>query len=182
MGYLATKIGADGPVIDLTVWIGPARSATLHAAGRQVPGPATIRAPVDTGADRTAIDLEVIRGLGLIHHNQALLHSSAAGTRAIPADTYIAQLVLGGLQAAPFPGWREVQVVGVSVAKQGILALIGRDLLDSCLVVYDGRARTFALAYYACRRSSRVARRGAIRENRAAGDAWRLSRWRSPKP
>ena len=147
MGYLTTKFGADGPVIDLTVWIGPAEAAKLQAAGRPVPGPATIRALVDTGADRTAVDLTVIRRLGLPLHGRALLHSSAAGTRGILVKTYDAQLVLGGLQAAPFPGWRAVEVVGVSVAKQGVLALVGRDLLDSCLVVYDGRARTFALAY-----------------------------------
>ncbi|HYL73943.1 MAG TPA: hypothetical protein VEU96_07035, partial [Bryobacteraceae bacterium] len=40
-----------------------------------------------------------------------------------------------------------VPVAGAQLAIQGIQALVGRDILKSCLLVYDGQAGTFTLAF-----------------------------------
>ena len=40
-----------------------------------------------------------------------------------------------------------VPVAASSLALQGIQALIGRDVLTNCLLVYDGQKGNFALAF-----------------------------------
>jgi hypothetical protein len=40
-----------------------------------------------------------------------------------------------------------MQVFESSLNIQGIQALIGRDILNNCLFVYDGRANIFSLAF-----------------------------------
>ena len=64
MPVIRVPIGSDGPVIDLDIWIGRAAAHALVAQGRAVPTPQTIRALIDTGADRTAIHPSA---LGLIN-------------------------------------------------------------------------------------------------------------------
>jgi hypothetical protein len=55
MALIRVPIGAEGPVIDLGIWLARALSHALVAQGQAVPPPQTIRALIDTGADRTAI-------------------------------------------------------------------------------------------------------------------------------
>ena len=70
MPLIRVPIGVDGPVIDLGLWIGRAGAHAL-VAQRQVVAPyQTIRALIDTGADRTAIHPNAL----------ALIGSPPAGT------------------------------------------------------------------------------------------------------
>ena len=55
MPVIRVPIGSDGPVVGLDLWIGRVAAQTLIAQGRPVPAPQTIRALIDTGADRTAV-------------------------------------------------------------------------------------------------------------------------------
>ena len=55
MALIRVPIGAEGPVIDLGIWLARALAHALVAQGQAVPPPQTIRALIDTGADRTAI-------------------------------------------------------------------------------------------------------------------------------
>ena len=55
MPLIRVPIGSDGPVIDLGIWLARALAHSLVARGQVVPPPQTIRALIDTGADRTAI-------------------------------------------------------------------------------------------------------------------------------
>jgi hypothetical protein len=55
MALLRVPISVDGPVVDLGMWIPLAMRRALVAYGRPIPPPQTIRALIDTGANRTAI-------------------------------------------------------------------------------------------------------------------------------
>ena len=70
MGRIRVPIKSDGPVIDLGIWIARAVAHALVAQGLEIPAPVTIRALVDTGANRTAIHPNAL----------ALLSSPTAGT------------------------------------------------------------------------------------------------------
>ena len=70
MPLLRVPIGSDGPVVELVMWIGRSAAHSLVAQGRPVPSPQTIRALIDTGADRTAIHPNAL----------ALINSPPAGT------------------------------------------------------------------------------------------------------
>jgi hypothetical protein len=70
MPRIRLPIGVDGPVVELGIWIGRAVAHALIAQGRAVPPTQTIRALIDTGADRTAIHPNAL----------ALINSPPAGT------------------------------------------------------------------------------------------------------
>ncbi len=55
MARFRLRIGGSGPVIDLGIWAGRSAARALVAQGQAAPSPQTIRALIDTGADRTAI-------------------------------------------------------------------------------------------------------------------------------
>jgi hypothetical protein len=43
--------------------------------------------------------------------------------------------------------WFALRVIEAELAHQGIHTLVGRDILQSCLMTYDGQAGTFALGF-----------------------------------
>ena len=55
MALIRVPIGVDGPVIDVGMWLPRVLAHAWVAQGRVVPPSQTIRALIDTGADRTAI-------------------------------------------------------------------------------------------------------------------------------
>ncbi len=52
MPLIRVPIGADGPVIDLGIWMARAMAHASIARGLVVPPPQAIRALIDTGPDR----------------------------------------------------------------------------------------------------------------------------------
>jgi hypothetical protein len=138
MPRIRVPIGSDGPVIDLGIWIARTMAHSLIAQGRAIPSPKTIRALIDTGADRTAIHPAAL----------ALISSSAAGTTLVhrPGPTaarrvnlHRVRVAFGGDAVSPTRGpWVAIEAAAVAPADPGILALIGRDMLAHCKFVYDG--------------------------------------------
>jgi hypothetical protein len=139
MPLIRVPIGPGGPVVDLHIWIGRAAAQALIAQGRAVPTPQTIRALIDTGADRTAI------------HPGALgsIHSPPGGTARVRrpgsrspfrvVDLHDVRLAYGGASVPLVrAAWLEIEAVAVVPADPSILALIGRDMLAHCRFLYDG--------------------------------------------
>jgi hypothetical protein len=138
MPLIRVPIGVDGPVIDLGIWTARALAHALVAQGRIVPPPQSIRALIDTGADRTAIHPDAL----------ALITSPPSGTIRVrrPGSTAVrrvnlhdVRLAFGGAVISPTrSSWVEVESAAVVPAAPGVLALIGRDMLAHCQFVYDG--------------------------------------------
>jgi hypothetical protein len=139
MPVIRVPIGSDGPVVDLGVWIGRVAAQALIAGRRPVPAPQTVRALIDTGADRTAI------------HPIALgsIHSPPAGTARVRrpggasvsrrVDLHDVRLAIAGAPTPSIPAaWVEIEAVAVAPANPSILALIGRDMLAHCQFFDDG--------------------------------------------
>lgn len=116
---------------------GPLLDVTIHAPGME---PVTGKALVDTGADRTAVEFSALEGLEPKH----FYHAQGVTSEAITLPVYELEL--------SFPGTKlpKVSIEDVAatphLASQGLIALLGRDVLEHTRLVYDGPTGEFALA------------------------------------
>lgn len=147
MPMIRRAIGAFGPIVDLTVWVGQDQAEEYLRLGQAVPPPMTIQALIDTGADCSAIDMAFANSIGLGSDEVGAIQSSAQGAIAIEAPIYEVKFSFGSLKAATRPEWHEIQAVGVSLIARGCLALIGRDLLSTSLLIYDGLKGELIVSY-----------------------------------
>lgn len=94
---------------------------------------------IDTGASSTAIDNTVARAAGLAIVGRTLVGSA---TGVSPAPVYVAKvIVMDGRKK-----WLDYTVLahGVNIkAHQGLVALIGRDVLSGGKFIYDGANAAF---------------------------------------
>ncbi len=139
MAIIRVAIGADGPVIDLGIWSARALAHALVAQGQVVPPPQTIRALIDTGADRTAIHPNVLALIGSPPSGTSLIRRPGSTAAVRRVNLHDVRLAFGGAAVPSTKGsWVEVESVAVAPADPTVLALIGRDMLARCQFVYDG--------------------------------------------
>jgi len=133
-----------GPVLPVEITIPSALSKFLSARNQQIPAPRTGLALIDTGATRSCVDSQVISSLGVNPIGITVLGTAKGRSQ---HHLYPAKF--------SFPVIRfEVEfgsVVGVDLSGQGagntqIIALIGRDVLSRCILIYHGTKGSFTLA------------------------------------
>jgi hypothetical protein len=73
------------------------------------------------------------------------MHTPSTGAQVHHANLYDVSLVL--MHPALSLSISNVAVAEAQLSIQGIQALIGRDVLKNCLLVYDGQNGTFTLAF-----------------------------------
>jgi hypothetical protein len=123
--------------------------AELMSEDRESPPAALlVRALVDTGASRTQVDLSRLEQIGVIEVGEVEVFTASSGESPELQQEYFIDVS----QAGDLPGTlvKDLRVVGS--AKLGGLRvdmLLGRDVLDHCLLVFDGRNRRFSLSYNA---------------------------------
>jgi len=139
MALIRVPIGANGPVIDLGIWLARALAHALVARGQAVPPPQTIRALIDTGADRTAIHPNALASIASPPSGTTLVRRPGSTTAARPVNLHDVRLAFGGAVVSSTRGsWVEVESAAVVPADPSVLALIGRDMLAHCQFIYDG--------------------------------------------
>jgi len=145
--HFTLSMTQSGPVLDLVVGASAARLEALTEAGMPLPAPQNVRALVDTGASCTCIDPMVFTALGLQPTGSMPMLTPSTGPIPIDADTYDVGIIIpnGQQQGLIFPN------IAVSASElfsaQGIHALVGRDILQRCVLAYNGTAGFFTLAY-----------------------------------
>jgi Aspartyl protease len=120
-----------GPIIQAELAVPDALATVLTSNGNAVPSPVVGNALIDTGASICCIDEEHAINLGLQPVGQISL-GNAGGARV--HERYIGKISFPGttLQALEFV------LVGCPLRQQGLLMLIGRDVLQSCVLIYNG--------------------------------------------
>lgn len=138
---------ADGAVITVRFALPRAVLARRLRAGAAIPGPLSVPALLDTCAQVTCVDPSVIARLGA---SPALVTMAnlAAMSGLAPTLRYELALTVGDpATATSLLEVPDLEVLEVPLAGLGYEALIGRDVLAQCVLVYDGLTNSFALAY-----------------------------------
>lgn len=136
-------------MVNAVLTISQARTAALAKAGQQPPSPQQMTALIDTGASCTSVDSSVIAALNLQPTGTVMVVTPSTGNKPHQTSQYDAALLIPGptSQSAPlfFP---TIAVIAADLLQpQGFHALIGRDILNRCLLTYNGSLGLFTLAY-----------------------------------
>jgi len=145
MTRLTTPITRAGAFIDLRVGVSSSRERILKIANKVVPASVIVRALIDTGASCTCIDAGTLRGLGLTPASTVLMHSSSTSGTAHTSDVYEVSLAVDRVGTGISRGIAPVIAIDLSGQGQSFLGLVGRDVLDMCVLIYDGPSRIATL-------------------------------------
>lgn len=121
-----------GPLVQVLVGLAEDIAQQLVQQGQKVPQPASGVGLIDTGASATCIDDALAQSLGLpVIDVVGMTSASHAGTQ---ANVYpITMEIVGSPIRVNVP-----RAIGANLAPQGLIALIGRDYLRHCTLVYNG--------------------------------------------
>jgi hypothetical protein len=145
MPHLTRTLTVEGALIEVLVGIASTQARALLAAGQPIPPPQTLFALLDTGASQSAIDLQLVSTLGLPRIGQATLATPSTSITGQSFTLYEVNLTLLHPQASLTLANHRVAAAPLSY--QGLEVILGRDILQKCLLVYDGQAGTFTLAF-----------------------------------
>jgi predicted aspartyl protease len=149
MPHFTLAVDANGPIVNAGVSVSEGRRAALIAQGQPVPGMRTIRALVDTGASFTSIEPQVLQALNLTPTGTIDIVTPSTGSGVHTTETYDIDFIIGGPDASAIP----LSIPNLRIAAselflhQGIHALIGRDILGRCILVYNGSINHFSLCF-----------------------------------
>jgi hypothetical protein len=93
---------------------------------------------IDTGASNTSIDEQPAQELGLPVIDVGQMQSATHERH--PCNIYPVQI------ASPIVTFNSPRTMGANLAVQGLLALIGRDVLAVCNLFYNGPSGQFTLS------------------------------------
>jgi hypothetical protein len=122
----------SGPQIQVEISIPPSLAQHLQSQGLAVPAPVVGLGLIDTGAFASAVDTSVVQQLQ-IHPIGTMPVHGAGGVN--PHMQYPASF---RFPTTAFPSINFNFVIGAPLAPQGIIALIGRDVLSHFVLVYNG--------------------------------------------
>lgn len=146
MPRLDVRIGPNGPIIEVRLWVG-LEQADARGSGGRVPPPCSVPGLIDPGAEVTAIQRSVVDWIGVPVSHFVDARSSVLGDESRVVPVYRIRMTFGALEAPDPPRWRIIEAVGVNVVSPGASVLIGRDLLATCRFTYDGRKQRLMLSY-----------------------------------
>ena len=124
------------------------RLHALMAANEPIPQMQIIRALIDTGASFTSVDPSVLAALNLTPTGTIDIVTPSTGQGTHTADTYDVYFKIGA-----GPNDTPLSISNLRIAscdlflKQGIHALIGRDILQRCIFIYNGAISMFSLSF-----------------------------------
>ena len=136
-----------GPLIHVYIGVSEPRQGALIKAELPVPSPVVVKALVDTGASHTVVDPTVLKSLGLSPRRIAQTITPTTGAVPHQCHTYDVSLHIPLATATALfskPAW---EVTCLDLKHQGFEVLLGRDILAEGMLVYDGKAATFAMAF-----------------------------------
>jgi hypothetical protein len=129
-----------GPEIDIEVHVPQSLAKLLTQQNQTIPSPVAGKALVDTGASITCVDDNVIRSLGVQPVGIATVHTPSGSAQ---QNQYPVRFAFPG---SGLPPLEIPQAMGSILQGQGIIALLGRDLLASLVFIYNGPLGIITLA------------------------------------
>jgi len=132
-------LASTGPIIPVELSIPDELARFFSEKNMPIPAPITGNALIDTGASITAVDLTLIQQLGI----------NPVGVSTVFTPQGQAAQELFPIKLA-FPGTTIIlslnAVLGSELRNQNIVALIGRNILARCILVYNGPLGNISLS------------------------------------
>ncbi len=128
-----------GPVVQVSVSVGQVIAQQVLQKGGSLPAPVAGLALIDTGATTTCIDEEAAQALKLPAIDVVTVASASHASS--EQNVYPISIEVVGLPIVV----NAARAIGAALKSQGLLVLIGRDVLQSCVLVYNGPAGQFTL-------------------------------------
>lgn len=130
-----------GPALDVEVSVPASLAAALTVRSIPLPPPQPGSALIDTGASVTAVDMDVLDRLGLPPVGTSTV-ITPSGTEI--QGVYVVRLTFPG---TPIPPLDPKPVIGSQLRGFGHIVLLGRDLLQGALLIYDGAHGHWTIAF-----------------------------------
>lgn len=138
-------LSPQGPIIDLIVGVSAPRESALRAENQPVSSPIPCRLLIDTGASSTCVDSAIIRALSLSPSGATAIHTPSTGNNPAICNQYDVKLIIPHTSLSRvFPA---IPVVESDFSSQGIQGLLGRDVLASCVLFYNGEIGLCTLSF-----------------------------------
>ena len=129
-----------GPVVPVTLTLSDDVQRAYIERGEQPPAPVNGFAMIDTGASTTCCDADAARRAGFPTVGVARMTSASHASHQVP--TFTGKIVCPKFTINMESG------MGVSLSSfgNGLIALLGRDVLKSAILIYNGPDGHFSLA------------------------------------
>ena len=145
MPCLTFPLDPNGPLLEVLVGVSKPRSEAIQNAGESLPSPVRVRGLIDTGASCTCIDPSVFESLKIPPTGSVGISTPSTGANHHTCNQY--DISLGLVHPDLVYTIHTLPVVESHLSNQGIGALIGRDVLANCLLVYNGHINAYTLAF-----------------------------------
>lgn len=122
----------QGPCVQVSIGLAQSIASQLLQQGKSLPKPISGIALIDSGASSTCIDDTAAQQLSLPVVN--VVNVASASHASTPQNVYPIQIELIGLPISI----EAPNAIGAALTPQGLLALIGRDVLQHCTLFYNG--------------------------------------------
>jgi len=133
-------LAAAGPLVGVQIEVPEALAKLLAETGKPAPSPVSGMALVDTGATASVVDASLVDALGVKPVGTASV-GTAGGQVTQPVYPIRIQLQGVGLTI------NFSRVTGAPLKEMGLVALLGRDMLTSMILYYDGPNSEYTLAF-----------------------------------
>ena len=148
MSLWTSRIGVQGAIVPIVVAPSVDDLVTLELEGKVPPRLQRVRALADTGANRTCVHPAVFQALGLYPTRAVDVTVPSTGAPSTRSAFEIALAIPGGAPGEPPLVIEGLVVVATELRTAfGVQALLGRDVLERCLLIYHGPEQRFTLAY-----------------------------------
>jgi hypothetical protein len=147
MPSININIQPSGPLVSVLVGVSTPRVQALIAASQPVPPPSIGTFLVDTGASATCVDPELIRNLGLQPTGRTAISTPSTAGSVHYCDQYDVALFIPGNPGGGGHLVDAIPIITTHLRAQGIDGLLGRDVLNNCILIYNGNASIFTIAY-----------------------------------
>ena len=129
-----------GPVLQVAITIAEQIATELVKQGLTIQPPVAGFGLIDTGASVTCVDEDAAKELKLPVVD--VVNMSSASHAAHQANVYPVRIGIAGLPHAI----NAPRAVGAALKAQGLIALLGRDILAHCTLFYNGAAGEITLS------------------------------------
>ena len=134
-----------GPLLSVEITIPTALVQLYNQTKQAIPAPITGWAILDTGAYRTCIDNTTIQSLGV---NAVGLEDTLTPAGRKKQNTYPAHFKFPGTTIdLDFGEVIGADLQGQKYNNQNIIALVGRDILSACILIYNGKSGMYTLSH-----------------------------------